>query len=270
MAASYKSNVIATEHSAISFVTQPTDQQRSVEAISSPRVLVVLCTYNEADNLPKMFDQLDEYLPDADVLVVDDNSPDGTADIVRQRQDLDSRYHLLLRSGKLGLGSALRDGIRWCLARGFDYLINLDADHSHDPARIPALLEACLQPGVNVAVGSRYIPGGGLPGMAWHRKLVSRFLNGYATRMLRLPISDCSGSYRCYSAAALRRIELSKLTCNGYGFLEEILVALHRNDAEFSEVPIQFESRLGGQSKLGWRDAVGALKVIHTMARHRK
>ncbi len=258
------------ERRVIASLSEPSDRLSTAHHKSAARVLVVLCTYNEADNLPKVFDQLEQVLPEADMLVVDDNSPDGTADVVRSRQESDGRYHLLLRSGKLGLGTALRDAMTWCLERDYDFLINLDADLSHDPARAPALLEACMQPGVEVTLGSRYVPGGGFPGLAWHRRLISWCLNGYATRLLGLPVSDCSGSYRCYRTGALRKIKLSQLTCTGYGFLEEILVALHRSGAHLNEVPIQFECRLNGQSKLSLSDVVGVFKVVHTLAWRRE
>lgn len=234
--------------------------------VENARVLVLLCTYNEVENLPRMFDELDQHLPGVDILVVDDNSPDGTADFVEQRSQADPRYHLLLRSGKLGLGTALRDGITWCLERDYDYLLNLDADLSHDPATAPAMLSACQQPDIDVSIGSRYVDGGGFDGLPWHRKLMSRGLNTYATRVLRLPISDCSGSFRCYTTRILRTVDLSQLKCAGYGFLEELLVSLYRDGARLTEVPIRFELRHRGESKLGLSDMWGAFKVIHRLA----
>lgn len=230
------------------------------------RTLVVLCTYNERTNIDKMFELIDQHVPHADVLVVDDNSPDGTAEAVTQRADSDSRFHLLLRPGKLGLGTALRDGIRWCLDRDYDYLVNLDADVSHDPVAIPEMLKVCHSGQADVAVGSRYIPGGSCPGLKLHRKWISRILNTYATRLLRLPLTDCSGSYRCYSTAVLGKLDLQSLECPGYGFLEEILVALKHQGATFAEVPIVFDCRFSGRSKLSLKDALGAIRVIHQLA----
>ena len=232
----------------------------------APRALVVLCTYNEAGNLPRLFEALDKHVAFADILVVDDNSPDGTADWIRQRMQSDSATHLLLRSGKLGLGTALRDAIRWCLARDYDYLINLDADLSHDPAAIPTMLQACIDQEADVAVGTRYLPGGSSPGLSFHRKLISRTLNGYANWLLELPLTDCSGSFRCYRTNALRKLNLDQLSCPGYGFLEEILVALHRNGGHFAQVPIVFDCRHAGDSKLSFHDAVGAIGIIHRLA----
>jgi dolichol-phosphate mannosyltransferase len=234
------------------------------------RVLVLLCTYNEAQNLPLAVEGINAALPRADVLVVDDASPDGTGRWVEKQTQLNSHLYLLSRSGKLGLGTALQAGIRWCLDREYDYLINLDADLSHSPAAAPSLLNACSdpasQPPCDVVVGTRYRSGGSLEGIAWHRRLISRVLNAYAIRLLRLPISDCSGSFRCYRVAALRKLNLEQLTCKGYGFLEEILVHLYRRGAAFCEVPIQFEARLKGHSKLSLSDAWGALQVIHRLA----
>ncbi len=232
---------------------------------ASERVLVVVCTYNEIGNMPLLFERLDAVLPQADRLVVDDNSPDGTGEWVQQRMQSDACTHLLARSGKLGLGTALRDAMAWCLARDYDFLINLDADLSHDPASAPLMLEKCVHAGVDVTVGTRYRDGGNSPGLAFHRKIISRVLNVYATTLLRLPVSDCSGSFRCYRVSKLRELDLSKLTCKGYGFLEEILVALKRYNARFGEVPIQFDCRHAGQSKLSWKDAAGAFQVIHSL-----
>ena len=233
---------------------------------NQPRVLVVLCTYNELGNIPTMVQALHEHLPEADVLVVDDSSPDGTADWVRNSQENDSQLHLLQRPGKLGLGTALRDAISWCLEREYYFLINLDADHSHDPASAPQLLQKTIDGKFDMVAVTRYRPGGGSPGLAPHRKLISRCLNFYATRMLRLPLSDCSGSFRCYRVSKLQELDLTKLTCPGYGFLEEILVALRRKKAKFSEVPIVFDCRHAGESKLSFSDAVGAIQVIHRLA----
>lgn len=235
------------------------------EANDSERVLILLCTYNEAGNLPRMFELLSQHVPNADILVVDDSSPDGTAKIVEQHAANDPRYNLLLRPGKEGLGTATRSGLQWGVDREYDLIVNLDADLSHQPVVIPSFLDACRQ-GADVAVGSRYIKGGGLEGLSPHRRLISRVLNGYATRLLRLPITDCSGSFRCYQLSALKSIDLGALKCSGYGFLEEILVALMRSGAKFAEVPIRFDMRFHGKSKLSMKDALGAIKVIHRLA----
>ncbi len=255
---------------------------------------MLLCTYNEAENLPKLLQQLAVHLPFADVLVVDDNSPDGTATVVQSQtrfagtlrsvenakhlelhglhgtaaQNNSSAIYLLGRDGKHGLGTATRTGLQWCVQQPYDFVVNLDADLSHDPADAPRLLSACMaeSPECDVAVGSRYIAGGGIQGLAVHRRVMSRLLNAYATRLLGLPIKDCSGSYRCYRASSLLGLDFDRLVCPGYGFLEEILVALHRRGAQLCEIPIEFRARSSGHSKLGISDAWGAMAVIHRLA----
>ena len=239
------------------------------EQNTGPKVLVVFCTYNERHNLPIAYQQLKETLPDASVLVVDDNSPDQTGDWVKEQQASNPKLHLLSRSGKLGLGSALHDAISWCVDREFEFLINLDADLSHDPKLASQMLAACQESSVAVSVGSRYIDGGGFEGVPWFRRLISLVLNRYAIWLLRLPITDCSGSYRCYRTEALKMLDLGGLKCKGYGFLEEILVALQRKGCTFAEVPLKFETRLSGHSKLTVADAIGALKTIHMLALRR-
>jgi|GEM_PF-299341 len=234
---------------------------------SGLRVLVLLCTYNERLNLPTVLQGVWDTLPSADVLVIDDNSPDGTGQWAREAAALDSRINVIVRSGKLGLGSALRAGFQWALSRSYDFIINLDADQSHDPRAIDGLLQCAReQPDRRVAIGSRYVPGGASTGLSFPRQLISRMLNWYATRLLRLPMRDCSGSFRCYPTELLGRIDLQQLTCQGYGFLEEVLVHLSRAGAQFREIPITYHARGSGRSKLRLSDAWGALLVIHRLA----
>jgi dolichol-phosphate mannosyltransferase len=233
-----------------------------------PRVLVLLCTYNERQNLPVMLTGLWQAWPQADILVLDDNSPDGTGAWALQQQSQLPKLDVIVRSGKLGLGSALRDGIARCLAGQYDYLVNLDADQSHDPSVLAELLTPCLgsQSESVVSIGSRYTAGGATLGLNWWRRFISRLLNGYATTVLRLPVHDCSGSYRCYPVRLLRQLDLAKLHCAGYGFLEEILVHLQRLGARFEEVPITYHARGSGSSKLSLGDVWGALWTIHRLA----
>ena len=219
------------------------------------------------DNLPRAIEILWRVAPQCDVLVVDDNSPDGTGKWAATEALSSERIRLLGRSGKLGLGSALRDAIRWCLERDYEYMVNLDADLSHDPAKVPDFLKIAREEKVDVVIGSRYIAGGGTEGLSFFRKILSRILNRYAARMLQLPVRDCSGSYRCYRVSKLRELQIDQLTCNGYGFLEEILVTLFRQGATLRETPITYHERHGGQSKLSWSDATGAMNVIRKLRR---
>lgn len=232
------------------------------------RVLVLLCTYNERHNLPAMVSALWETLPSADILVMDDNSPDGTGVWAVEQHGSTPKLNVVIRPGKLGLGSALRDGMRWCLQHQYDYLINLDADQSHDPRVCPTLLEPCLADasGMLVTIGSRYVAGGASTGLSPMRLGLSRGLNWYASKLLRLPVRDCSGSYRCYPTSLLGKLDLDELGCNGYGFLEEVLKHLQAKGATFREVPITYHARGSGSSKLSLGDALGAISVIHRLA----
>lgn len=226
----------------------------------------MLCTYNEMANLPRVVETL-RVASACDVLVVDDNSPDGTGKWAAEVARASERVNVLGRSGKLGLGSALRDAIRWCLERDYDFLVNLDADLSHDPAKVPQFLKIARDENVDVVIGSRYVAGGGSEGLSFIRKILSRSLNHYASRVLQLPVGDCSGSYRCYRVSKLRELQLDQLTCDGYGFLEEILVTLYRLGATLRETPITYHERHSGQSKLSWSDATGAMAVIRKLRR---
>jgi dolichol-phosphate mannosyltransferase len=235
--------------------------------LSGGNLLVLLCTYNEIENLPRVVAETWQAVPQAHILVIDDHSPDGTGNWVRAHAAIDRQLFLIRRAGKQGLGTALKAGIGWCLDHGYDYLLNLDADLSHPPAIIPKLLERCQQPDCDVAIGSRYIAGGGFSGLPLHRRWMSRGLNAYARRRLKLPLTDCSGSLRCYSRGALEQLPLAQLQCGGYGFLEEVLVHLHAAGARFCEVPFIFSARAGGHSKLSMADAIGALSVIHRLGK---
>ena len=163
------------------------------------RPLVVIPTYNESENIERMLGRIHECLPSAGVLVVDDGSPDGTAAIVKRVAAERDDVSLLERAGKSGLGSAYRAGFAWGLERGYDAFIEIDADFSHDPAALPTLV-APLEEGYDVAIGSRYIEGGSIPNWAWHRHLLSRGGNIYASTMLGLGVADSTAGYRCYSA----------------------------------------------------------------------
>ncbi|MCA9192420.1 MAG: polyprenol monophosphomannose synthase [Planctomycetales bacterium] len=235
------------------------------------RLLALLCTYNEAANIEEMIRTLVAQLPTADMLVVDDSSPDGTGLLVQKLGEEFPQVSLLSRDGKRGLGTATRAGMQYAIEHNYDFLLNLDADLSHDPLGARTLVERCVIPvigeqPVDVVVGSRYVPGGASPGLKFHRQVISIVLNWYATHLLRLPVRDCSGSFRCYRLTTLAKVDWNRLQCEGYGFLEEVLVAIHRLGAHIEEVPIVFGARRRGQSKLTWRDALGVFRVVHRLA----
>jgi dolichol-phosphate mannosyltransferase len=225
-----------------------------------PRLLVTLCTYNERENLPRLIPEVHRHAPDADVLVIDDASPDGTGQLADELAASDPRIRVLHRAGKLGLGTAKLAGFRHAIERGYDFLINLDADFSHHPRYLPALRETMSR--ADVGIGSRYVPGGGAVHWSWKRRLMSRAINAYARFWLRLKTRDNSGSFRCYRVAKLREVDLDRVRARGYAFQEEILYRCRRIGCRFEETPIVFEDRRYGRSKINWKETLAALWII--------
>ena len=228
------------------------------------RVVVGISTYNEIENLPTLVEQIDEHLPAADILIVDDNSPDGTGDWSQQQADARADFFCVRREGKLGLGTATIATLQYAIDHDYEFVINMDADLSHAPTHLPALFEAAQQS--DVAVGSRYIDGGGIVGWPFHRRIMSRCMNAYARLALGLPTKDCSGSFRCYRVSKLREISLDRVRSRGYSFFEEILWHLRHADAKFVEVPITFQDREKGESKINMREAFNAVRIIGSLA----
>jgi dolichol-phosphate mannosyltransferase len=225
------------------------------------RFLIALATYNERENLPTLTAQIFEITPDADILVVDDSSPDGTADWVEEQMQNDSRFKLIKRSGKLGLGTAVLTAMDYAVQHNYEFLINMDADLSHPPRFLPAI-RAKTGEGFDVVIGSRYISGGTIEGWSWHRRFMSKAINLYARWMLGLKTQDNSGSFRCYRVALLRRLEPKSILSQGYSFFEEILFRLRKLGGTFAEVPITFEERRAGQSKLNVKEIAIALWLL--------
>ena len=206
-------------------------------------------------------------LPNVDVIVVDDNSPDGTAQLVRQMSQADAAIQVLVRENERGLGSAIRHAMQYAVDHAYDYFLNLDGDLSHDPAQMTLLFERAMgDTEVAVVIGSRYIPGGQIIGWPWRRQIMSRVVNGFANVCLRLPVRDCSGSMRCYRVDALTRLGLKQLRVNGYAVLEEVLLRLHQQGSKIVEVPITFTERRHGQSKLTRVEAVRSMLQIISLA----
>jgi dolichol-phosphate mannosyltransferase len=239
-------------------------QSQMAAPLPSPaRSLVTLATYNEIENLPALVAEILKFVPEADILVVDDNSPDGTGRWCDERAHDEPRLHCLHRPGKLGLGTATIAAMQYGLAHGYSYVVNMDADFSHAPNKLPELI-ACLEenPQVDVAIGSRYVTGGGIEGWPLRRHLMSRMVNALARSSLRLPVRDTSGAFRAYRADLLRRVDLGQVRSRGYAFEEEILWLLKRAGAQFREIPITFVDRRFGQSKINLREAFTALGMI--------
>jgi len=236
------------------------------------RCLIVVCTYNERDNLPSLIEAINQHAPEGDILVVDDNSPDGTGKWATEECENNTRLKVLQRSGKLGLGSAIRTGLKYGLDHNYDRIVNLDADFSHDPATIPALLERTMRSEKpwDVAIGSRYVAGGKISGLSYLRRCMSRAINAYARLLLGLKVGDWSSSFRVYNAGSLKRLKWEELVCDGYGSLQELLWNLHSTGAVIGEIPIHYINRRHGKSKISWQDAQGALFTLHRLAFQRR
>jgi dolichol-phosphate mannosyltransferase len=224
-------------------------------------VLVVIPTYNEAANIGGMLEVLRETVPEASILVVDDGSPDGTADIVDKEAERLGSIHLLRRSQKDGLGSAYRAGFTWGLEHDFDAFVEIDADFQHDPKALPSLLAAADE-GNGVVIGSRYIPGGETPRWPWYRLLLSRGGNEYASVLLGLKVKDSTAGFRVYRADALRMIDYKSVQADGYGFQIEMTYRARRAGQRIKEVPISFTDRAVGESKMSSTIVVEALFLV--------
>ncbi len=224
------------------------------------RVAVTICTYNERENIQTLLPAIRQALPTADILVVDDNSPDGTATVVDEFSKNDPHIHLLLRQQKAGLGAATLAGFAWVMERDFDFLINMDADWSHPPSVLPQMLE--LMNEADVAIASRYIKGGGVQNWGPHRYVMSWGINAYSRLMLGIAARDCSGAYRCYRVSKLREIDFRHFRARGYAFQEEILYRCRRVGCRFRETPFVFADRTVGQSKINMKEVVRALRDI--------
>ncbi len=228
--------------------------------IATERLLVTLCTYNECDNLAALILEIWQFAPTAEILVIDDNSPDGTGGVADEWRTRDRRVHVLHRPCKMGLGTATLAGFRYAIENDYTLLINLDADFSHHPRHIPELL--ALIDRVDVAIGSRYVVGGGVVGWGLWRHFMSRAINGYARTVLRLKTRDNSGSYRCYRVSRLRELKLDRFVARGYAIQEEILYRCRRIGCRFGETPIVFENRRHGTSKISLKEAFAAGWII--------
>jgi glycosyltransferase involved in cell wall biosynthesis len=218
------------------------------------RTLVVIPTYLEALNITEVLHRAREAAPDVDILVVDDNSPDGTGALAEAAAAELGSIDVLHRPSKDGLGPAYRAGLGLGHERGYDVLVQMDADLSHDPAVLPRLL-AAIDDGADVAIGSRYVPGGSVPDWPWHREALSRYGNRYAGFTMRTGVADSSAGFRAYRASALKAIDLGATRARGYGIQLEITYRMSRLGAAITELPIAFTDRLRGKSKM-------SLKII--------
>ncbi len=240
---------------------------QSTDSDRDTRVVIVVPTYNELQNVGALTEQIFAAAPNVEILFVDDGSPDGTAAWVQQHAETNPRVHLLARTSKDGLGRAYIAGFRWALQASprVTHIFQMDADLSHPPERVPALLRACLS-GADLAIGSRYVPGGGTRGWPLHRQALSRAGGLYARTLLRLGIADPTAGFCCWRRDLLERIDLASLSASGYGFQIELKLNARRLGARIEEVPIIFTEREHGASKMTTAIATEALRVVARLA----
>ena len=229
------------------------------------RVLVVLPTYNERDNARLVLPAVRAAVPDADVLVVDDNSPDGTADVAAQLGAELGGIEVLRRPAKQGLGSAYRAGFEYALDHGYDVVVSMDVDLSHDPGVLPELVRL-IEAGADAVIGSRYVPGGATVDWPVHRRVLSRWGNRYTSFVLRLQVRDCTSGFRAFRASALKEIDPASTTAEGYAFLTELVRRLVRAELRVMETPIVFRDRRYGVSKMSGRIVAESMWLVTTWA----
>ncbi len=229
---------------------------------AAPNIWFVLPTYNEKDNVRQIAGAILDTVPEASVLIVDDSSPDGTGDIADRIAAERSSVAVLHRTAKEGLGKAYVAGFREALARGADIVVQMDADFSHPVRFLPALIDAVASERADLALGSRYVPGGQIPKWSLMRRIISRGGGIFARVVLLLPYHDLTGGFKAWRAGVLRAIDLDEVHAGGYAFQIEMTFRAHRLGARIAEIPITFEERREGASKMGSAIVIEALKVV--------
>lgn len=227
---------------------------------AAPQILVSLATYNEAGNIAALIAEIHQYVPQAHVLVIDDNSPDGTGKIVDDLGAKDSRIHCLHRPGKLGLGTATLAAMNYAMEHDYDYLQNMDADFSHPPRYLPGILAGMTK--YDVMIGSRYTAGGGTENWPLARRIMSKCVNAMVRFLFRMPVKDASGAYRCYRVSKLRVAHLERTRSRGYSFQQEVLFRCYKAGCKLGEYPIIFENRRAGASKVNRQEALRSISML--------
>ena len=224
------------------------------------KCIAVIGTYNEAETIPSLLPDILQLGSEYEAIVVDDNSPDGTGGLVSQIAAEEPRIHLLERPTRLGYVSAYMEGFRAALSLGADYVVQMDADYSHNPRDIPRLVEAAED--ADLVIGSRYVKGGSTPGWPWRRRLISRTSNLVVRLVLGLPILDCTGGFKCFRRSALESIDLTDIRSKQFAVQFEVNYLCYRSGQTLREVPIRFINRQAGMSKLSWKMFVEALSLL--------
>ncbi len=227
----------------------------------SKRALIVVPTYNERDNVEQVAQQFLEPVDFAEILFVDDNSPDGTGDLLDEIAAGESRVSVMHRAGKLGLGTAYRDGFRWALERDYDFVLEMDADFSHNPSYLPDMIRLADE-GADMVVGSRYVEGGGTVNWGLGRQFISRCGSLYARTILGVKLRDLTSGFICYRSGTLRGIDLDTVGSNGYSFQIEMKYRVLRDGMRVAELPIVFTDRRVGQSKMSRQIFLEALLMV--------
>jgi dolichol-phosphate mannosyltransferase len=212
------------------------------------KTLIIIPTYNEYDNLRPLLDQIFTYAPISDILIVDDNSPDGTGKLADEISAQNPRVHVMHRTGKLGLGTAYIAGFKYAVEHHYDAAFEMDADFSHDPRYLPDFLRAIES--ADLVIGSRYVKGGGTPNWSLLRRFISGGGNIFARVMLGIPVHDCTAGYRCYRRQVLESIGLDTIESQGYAFQVEMAYRVYKRDFRIVETPIIFQDRRVGKSKM--------------------
>jgi dolichol-phosphate mannosyltransferase len=227
------------------------------------RALVCLPTYDERDNLGPILEAIHAAVSDVDVLVIDDDSPDGTGRLADELAARDPRVKVLHRGGKQGLGRAYLAGFAWALERGYGLVLEMDADFSHDPAYLPKLLAEAER--ADLVLGSRYVPGGGTANWGLARRIISRGGSAYARAILGVSVRDLTGGFKCFRREVLEAIDLSTVECSGYAFQIELTFRALRRGFRVAEIPIVFADRRVGQSKMSRRIVLEAIRKVWSM-----
>jgi dolichol-phosphate mannosyltransferase len=245
-------------------------QEPIIRTVRLPRApaecVVVVPTYNEGENIASLIHALQSLSEPVDILVVDDNSPDGTADIVRRLMREHDGIYLLHRSDKRGLGNAYKAGFDFALKQGWEYICQMDADFSHNPTDIPKLLTLCRK-NADIAIGSRYVAGGKIIGWPWRRWLLSRVANLVAQTMLQCRINDLTGGFKCFTRNALKQINLTEVASEGYIFQVEMNHRAKKKNLRIKQCPICFTDRRLGSSKMGKAEASQGFQQLIRLCR---
>lgn len=234
-------------------------------AITGANNIIILPTYNERDNLSKILPRIWNVLPETHILVVDDNSPDGTGQLAEELRTTYPQLFVLHRTEKKGLGPAYIDGFKWALQHEYQSVFEMDADLSHQPTHLPAFLRALYDH--DIVLGCRYMPGGDVEGWARHRQWLSKFGNFYAKRLLNLHYRDLTGGFKCFSRHALETLQLEAIHTTGYAFQIEVTNQAHHLGLSIGEVPIVFIEREDGTSKMSWHICFEAIFSVWNMRR---